>query len=193
MRKKTRLTALLLLLLQCGSGLADDFEVRADNVFDQGFYPGVLCDQCRDSTDHPMDFAAAAYNMFFGDEPWARDSLISWPFRIYNTQGQYAVIWFEDLLFDVPTLLPDLLTVVVRLQNGMVLRFEVLQDGSDLPVGDPAPSSSSDCTCSGGDGEGSEDDPEDIDDEFDPPEYEGTVGIEDPDEDGEFPEWEEEL
>ena len=88
----------------------------------------------------------------------------------------------------------------MRLPNGQIQTFSVLQDGPDLPIGDPNPGlSDSDCFCDGGDDDIGDDDTGD-DDYGDPdeglPEPDetsdptGVVSIVDPDEDGEFPEWE---
>ena len=175
---------------------------RRDDVFAEGeFFPGYLCDECRDPQEHPMDFVAVAYNGFFGEDPWMLGSQLGVPFRIYNLQMQWVVIWFEGIAFDSITLLPDTLNFRVRLANGQILTFTVLQGGPDLPVGEPnpAPPAVDGCTCDGDD-----DDPDDDgngDDEYgdgnddyaEPvdglPEPSGVVSIVDPDDDGGFPEW----
>ena len=172
----------------------------ADDVFGPGFYRGILCDDCRDPYEYPMDFVAVAFNAYFGEDPWLFESNLGWPFRIYTLDGQYVVVWFENFIFNIPTLLPGLFDVYVRFENGRVMSFSILQDGPDLQIGpitepEPDPELESDsCSCAGG---GSDADSENYDepDEFDPdePERTGIVEIEDPDEDGEFEPWDREA
>ena len=82
-----------------GGLLGDD--TRPEDVFDDGeHFPGYLCEECRDPHEHPMDFAAFAFNGFFGDEPWMWDSQLGIPFRIYNLQQQWVSVWFEGIVFD---------------------------------------------------------------------------------------------
>ena len=140
-----------------------------------------------------MDFVAVAYNSYFGDEPWLRESQLGIPFRIYNLDLQWVVVWFEGIAFDGISFLPDTMSIHIRLQNGQILTFSVIQGGPDLPVGDPnpePPADTSDCTC-GGDAGDEEDDYSEPDEGLpEPPERSGRVTIEDPDEDGDFTEWE---
>lgn len=167
-------------------------------VFDNDtFYPGYLCDVCRDPAEYPMDYVAVAYNGMFGEDPWMRGSQLGTPFRIYNLEGKWVVVWFEGIVFDVNTLLPDTMDVRLRLPNGLILTFSVLQGGPDLPIGDPnsEPADPNSCHCGTGDDEGDEgEDDSDLEDE--PPEHPeepghaGVVEIVDPDEDGYFPDWE---
>lgn len=111
-----------------------------DDVFDDDVrIPGYLCDKCRDPAEYPMDFVAVAYNGYFGEDPWMRDSQLGIPFRIYNLAGQWVVVWFEGVVFDVATLLPDTMNVRLRMPDGRILTFTVLQGGPDLPIGDPNP------------------------------------------------------
>ena len=160
--------------------------------------PGYLCEDCRDVYSHPMDFAAMAYNGYFGEDPWMWESELGIPFRIYNLEGQWVAVWFEDIVFDGITFLPDTLEVRLRLPNGQILTFHLLQEGPDLPIGDPdpePPATSGECGCSGYDsgGEGEDDytDPDDgLPEPDEMPEPSGVVSIVDPDEDDEFPEWE---
>ncbi|MGI9272175.1 MAG: hypothetical protein ACR2QT_10400 [Woeseiaceae bacterium] len=163
------------------------------DVFGDDFVPGIVCDVCGDPYEDPMDFVGVAYNAFFGDEPWLAGSDVSWPFRIYNLDGQWVAVWFENILFDMPSLLPDTMEVMVRFQNGLVVTYTVLQDGPTIQVGPEPESGSADCSC-GGDGE-EEDDYADIEEEWEPEESEptGVVEIVDPDEDGEFPDFYDEL
>ena len=126
-----------------------------EDVFDadRRDFPGYICAACRDPYEHPMDYVAVAYNGFFGEDPWMWDGELGWPFRIYTLEMEWVVVWFEDLVFDSITLLPDTLDVRVRLPNGQILTFTVLQDGPDLPIGDPdggSPTPTESCGCDWG-------------------------------------------
>jgi len=191
---------LLSLTLHSVSTFAIEFGEPADDVYDDGFFPGYLCDECRDPDEFPMDFAAFAFNGFFGDNPWLRDTELGIPFRVYALDGQWVVIWFDNVLFDIQTMLPNLLDILLRLNTGQILTFTVVQNGPDLLLGDPEGGSGegSGCSCAGGTGDDSGDDEYDEYDE--PDEYEleeperyGVVEIEDPDENGEFSDWQQEL
>lgn len=176
-------------------GLLGD-SIEGDVFTDDGtVYPGWLCDDCRDPDDYAIDFAAVAYNGFWGENPWMRESRLGIPFRIYNLNGEWVALWFENLLFDSITLLPDTLDIRIRLQTGQIVTITVLQNGPDMPIGDTAPEPTT--SSAGGAGGGGDEDGEDyaeIDDyEWEEPEYSGSVEIIDPDDDGEFPEWQEEL
>lgn len=170
---------------------------------EDGVVPGWGCIECRDPTEHPEDFAAFAYNAYFGSDPWASSSRLGMPFRVYNMHMQWVLIWFDNILFDLPSLLPDTMDIRVRLPSGEVITITVIQGGPDLPVGPPVvpPNISPDgspCTCGGGGG-GEADDSDELPDDGDPgsevdgPGRHGVVDILDPDEDGDFPDWENEL
>lgn len=154
-------------------------------------FPGLACSRCRDPDSYPVDFAAFAYNAYFGDNPWGWELELGIPFRVYNLSGEWTAVWFEDVLMDRYSFLPDTMTVVVRLQTGAVLRVEMLEEGPDMPIGDNDTN-----TTGGGAGGGDDDDYDDMNDdesgdiEIDEPT--GDVEIEDPDEDGKFFDWEEE-
>ena len=173
----------------------DDHDIYDDEPY---IYPGWLCDDCRDPGEHPADFAAFAYNAYWGEYPWAFGSELGIPFRVYNLQLQWVAIWFEDVLFDMPSLLPNTMEIHLRLQTGEVITLTVVQGGPDLPVGDgTGPVQSGGCSCGGG---GNEDDDEfdefdefDGFEEFEEDEPTGIVEIVDPNDDGEFPDWEVEL
>lgn len=164
-----------------------------------GDYPGFVCDLCRDPADHVIDFAAFAYNGVWGEDRWMDTTRLGTPFRVYNLDLDWVVVWFEDVLFDMPSLLPNTLDIRVRLATGEILTITVLQGGPDLPVGsleaDGADAVEA-CGCTGdGGGADGEDDPG-LTEEAEWPEFDdsyGTVEIVDPDADGEFPPWEEEL
>ena len=177
-------------------GLLGD-RIEGDVFDDDANYPGYLCDRCRDPEDHPVDYAAVAYNGYFGETPWMRDSLLGIPFRIYGLDGRWIAVWFEDVLFDMPSFLPNTLDIRIRLPDGRIVTVTVLQDGPDMPVGsDESGDSGSSCDCGGGGGGDEGDDDYTEPDDYEPPDVddpEGIVEIIDPDDDGEFPEWIEEL
>ena len=169
----------------------DNYDIYED---EPGIYPGWLCPECRNPLEYPEDFSAFAYNAYFGEDPWAFGSDLGIPFRVYNLDLQWVAIWFENFLFDMPSLLPNTMEIHVRLRTGEVVTFTVVQGGPDLPVGGVTTiAEPGGCSC--GDGGGGEDydefgdheEPED----FEPPEYDGVVEIVDPGDDGEYPPWEE--
>ena len=158
------------------------------------FFPGHMCEGCRNPESYPVDFAAFTYNTYYGADAWGWELQLGIPFRVYNLAGEWVVIWFENVLLDTYTFLPDTMTIVVRLRNGEILRMEVLEQGPDMPIG--TLDSATSCGCGGGDGGGADDyddmneeEPSDIDNDGPT----GVVDIEDPDENGEFPDWAEEL
>lgn len=179
-------------------GLLGDGSSRPDPFADGENIPGYMCEECRDPNEHPMDFAAFAFNGFFGNDPWMWDSKLGIPFRIYNLDMHYVVVWFEGMIFDSITFLPDTLDIRLRLQSGQILTFTVLQNGPELPIGDPDPDPpevTGGCGCGSdyGSGEGEDEysDPDEgLPEPPDTPDPSGVVTIVDPDEDDEFPEWE---
>ena len=128
--------------------------VLADvDVFDpDGQQPGWLCEQCRDPAAHPEDFAAFAYNAYWGPDAWAWDSILGIPFRIYNLELQWVAVWFEDFFLDAPSLLPNTMQIKLRLNSGEVISIEVLQDGPNMPIGadDGAGHPGDGCFCTSG-------------------------------------------
>ena len=176
-------------------------DAREGDVFTdaEDLYPGWACPDCRDPVAYPLDFAAFAYNGFWGQEPWMMGSRLGVPFRVYNLQLDWVAVWFEDVYFDSFTFLPDTLEVHIRLTTGQILTFTLLQGGPDLPVGsqpgDVEPGAEAGGDGSGGGSGGDGDDDGAVEDDAEPelPDYAGSVEIVDPDEDGEFPPWEEEL
>ncbi len=106
------------------------------------------------------------------------------------------VVWFENFLFDMPSLLPNTMEIHVRLRTGEIITFTVVQGGPDLPVGGEVPPTAPEgCGCGGGEegGEDAEDVADGEDYEASEPAYTGNVEIVDPDDDGNFPEWDVEL
>lgn len=157
---------------------------------DGGDYPGWVCPDCRDPDEHPFDYVAVAYNGFWGSNPWMRTSQLGVPFRIYNLELDWVVVWFEQVFSPNFTLLPDTMQVRLRLRTGEILTFTVLQGGPDLPEADSGPTAPTSGGSSGGESDEDVPDQDDAATDWEPPDYVGTVEIVDPDEDGEFPEWE---
>lgn len=193
--RKCLQAVLLMLAFEATLAIEFDSRDRADDAMDDGFFPGIICHDCRDPAEYPADYAAIIYNGFFGDNPWLLGWKLGLPLRIYSAELGYVVIWFEAALFDAPSLLPNLLNIRIRLPNGVILTLTVLQQGPDMLVGEQDNSAPGDTPSTGeGGGGGGEDyeEPEEFEEiEFDDPI--GHVEIIDPDEDGEFPEWEEEA
>lgn len=185
------LSIMLLLLVFHGSPVfAIEFDELAEDVLDDGFYPGFLCPDCRDPMQYPADYAAVIYNGYFGEDPWLLESTLGVPFRIYNLNTDYVVIWFEGVFFDAPSLLPDLMDIRIRLENGVVITLTVMQDGPDMWIGER---DENDGGGSDGDDDDYEERDEEVEVEIDESDGTGYVEIIDPDENGEFPEWEEEA
>jgi hypothetical protein len=118
---------LLLVLLVTADVSAQDQYGSGDVFEDDGTnYPGWLCVGCQ----LPRDYAAFAYNAYWSNDAWAWDSQLGIPFRVYNLDREWVVIWFEDFLFNVPSLLPDTITIKVRLRSGEIVTFEMVQGTS---------------------------------------------------------------
>lgn len=159
----------------------------------------ILCAECRDPLEYPDDWVNFAFNQVYGESGWL-DFEQADDFFLVNLDGirVYVDVDFVmdgiNLLGNTLPLWPtNLLQITVALPNGVLytaLRSVFL---TPLPVPSPAgPVSGRDTGGSAGDESGDDgaDDPEyDHDEEFELPdfEYTGVTGIEDPDEDGEFP------
>jgi hypothetical protein len=195
MRYSWMMIALTLSLTAASAGALEmsvDYDVFED---DGGVYPGWLCEACRDPADHAFDYAAYSYNAYWGEDPWAFESRLGMPFRVYNRDGEWVVVWFEQFLLDSISLMPSTMDVLVRLPTGEIVTFVVLKNGPDMLVGEPDPVTEFD---TGETSDGGGDDEEDYADdeesyEYEEPELNGIVEILDPDDDGEFPDWLEEL
>ena len=193
MFKPWKVTAVLTAALLSTDAVALDRRLDQD-IFEDGhsIYPGWYCEDCRNPAAYPEDFAAFAFNAYWGDDAWAFSSWLGIPFRVYNPDIQWVAVWFEDFLFDGVSLLPNTMDIRVRLPSGQVITITVVQDGPDMPLGEPeAPGASNRCDCGGGENDPAE--IEDIDNAYEEPERPGRVEIVDPDANGEFPEWEREL
>jgi len=155
------------------------------------------CERCRDPYEHPGDYVNFAYDQIYGDDGWmdfdqADDFYISNPdgFVVY-VDVDYVMYGFELVGLSLPIWPTNLLQIRLALPNGTIYTTLRGVFHRTLPVPtsqDPAPSDPG-----GGDNGGNEgvDDPEDDgnDEEWEPPEIErnGTVEIQDPDENGDFP------
>jgi len=160
-------------------------------------YPVLLCLACRDPMSDSVDFGNFAWNAVWGPnrtpglwDQFAPGAML----KVMNAQGQFVLVWFSDYIhmFGYPT---NTMHINVRLPNGQVLTYAVIQVGIELPVGSVA----ADTTDPGAGGEGSdgEDDAywnDGADYEYpEPDQPDGIVEILDPDDYGEYPDWFEEL
>jgi hypothetical protein len=194
---------LLVFAVHCAGAQAQDRREGRSIWEDDGeIYPGWLCLECRDVYEHPEDYAAFAWNAYFGEHPWAWNSRLGIPFRVYNMDMQWVVVWFTDFVFDTPDFMPETMNVRIRLPNGVIITIELLENGPDLYVDPPPPPPTPVCSCGdGGDGgeEGDDFDEADGEGELDDlPDWGGQdslgiVDIVDPDEHGDFPDFEYEL
>lgn len=155
------------------------------------------CEQCRDPYEHPDDYVNYAYDQIYGDDGWmdfdqADDFYISNPdgFVVY-VDVDYVMHGHQLFGLSLPIWPTNLLQITLALPNGTIYTTLRGVFHRTLPVPtsqDPAPSKPG-----GGDNGDNEgvDDPEDDgdDEEWELPEIEryGTVEIEDPDENGDFP------
>ena len=161
----------------------------------------VVCEDCRDPIEHPEDWANFAVNQVYGRDAWM-DFDQADDFWIFNLEGDRVYVDIDFVMEGIvvfgnewPLWPTNMLKITLVLPNGDML--EVLRSVfmTPLPVPstpepDPDDNSNSGGGESGGDGV---DEPEPGDDEpVEPPEIEivGTTGIEDPDENGDFPETE---
>jgi len=164
-----------------------------------GKYPALVCMECRDPISNNVDFGNFAWNAVWGPNRtiglWD-DYAIGGMLKVVNSQGQYVLVWFSDYLhmFGYPT---NTMLINVRIPNGQVLIYAVLQVGAELPVGEQAGDPWEPEPGDGGaDGEDDPDTGDDSDYGYEPPETDpprGTVEILDPDDNGEYPDWFEEL
>jgi len=161
----------------------------------------IVCADCRNPNHYPDDFVNFAFNQAYGPDAWLTFEQAD-DFYITNLDKQtvYVDIDFVFLGFgfqglQLPFWPTHLLKFTLALPNGTI--YTVLRSKFLTPL--PVPSSD-DGDLSGADG-GTEGDDDDYDydvDEWEETEYdayEGTTGIEDPDEYGNFedPEWCEEC
>ena len=163
----------------------------------------VVCEDCRDPLDHPDDWANFAFNQIYGEDAWM-DFDQADDFWITNLDGvrvygdvDYVMKGVNVFGNEVPLWPTNMLQITLVLPSGQVL--EVLRSIFMTPLPVPAPSGPDADPDSGGTGGGGgesgndgvdEPEPGEEEDPTDPPEIEitGITGIEDPDEDGDFPE-----
>ena len=128
-----KVTALALVALLGTDAQALDRPEDHDIYEDDGYlYPGWLCAACRDPADYPEDFAAFAYNAYWGTDNWAFSSRLGIPFRVYNLQGQWVAVWFEDVFLDVPSLLPNTMDIRIRLETGEIVTIRPSGNAPEL-------------------------------------------------------------
>ncbi len=171
----------------------------ADGAHAQSGAIRVLCEDCRDPVEHPDDWTNFAINQVYGPDAWM-DFDQADDFWIFNLDGDRVYVDIDFVMDGISVLgneLPiwptNMLQITLALPNGDIL--QMLRSIFVTPL--PVPSSPDpDDSGNGGGGESGEDgvdDPEPGEEEHEePPEIEivGITSIEDPDENGEFPELE---
>ncbi len=161
----------------------------------------VYCETCRDPHTYPDDYANFAFNQIYGSSGWMNPEQAD-DFYIENAAGQRVYVDVDFVMhgaeifgINLPIWPDNLLSIRLVLPNGLII--EVIRSifmsplpvpaTPDQPGGGPAPVGGSE------DGEEGVDEPEgDVGDdpELDDyePEFVGSTGVQDPDEDGDFPE-----
>ena len=162
-----------------------------------------ICEDCRDPLEHPDDWTNFAFNQIYGDEGWM-DFDQADDFWIQNLEGDRVYVDVDYVMEginvfgnELPLWPTNMLQFTLALPNGQILVQLRSIFMTPLPVpssppphaGPDSPSPSGDGGESGNDGV-DEPEPGENEEPAEPPEIEivGTTGIEDPDEDGEFPE-----
>jgi len=156
-----------------------------------------FCERCRDPYKHPDDYVNFAYGQVYGNEGWM-DFDQADDFYIRNPDGfvvyvdvDYVMHGFSLVGLSLPIWPSNMLQITLALPNGTIYttRRGVFHRTLPVPTSqDPAPSNPAE----GGDNGSNEgvDDPEGDGDgeDWEAPEIErnGTVRIEDADENGEF-------
>jgi hypothetical protein len=157
----------------------------------------LVCENCRDPLSYPDDWANFAFNQIYGDDAWM-DFDQADDFWIYNLDGDRVYVDVDFVMEginvfgnELPLWPTNLVQITLALPNGRIL--EVLRSVFMTPLPVPAPSGPGTEPHDGGSESGNDgvDDsaPFDEDEPPEPPETEvvGTTGIEDPDENGDFP------
>lgn len=170
--------------------------VLADTSFAQRGATENYCERCRNPYEHPDDYVNFAYGQVYGDDGWMNFDQAD-DFYITNPDG-FLVYADVDFIMQGPALfglrLPmwptNVIQISLALPNGDIYttRRSVFYRTLPVPTSqDPAPGDPGGTDNDGGD-EGV-DDPYDDDEEWELPEIErnGIVEIEDPDENGDFP------
>jgi hypothetical protein len=162
----------------------------------------IYCENCRDPLKYPDDYVNFAFNQVYGEQGWM-DFDQADDFFIENADGVRVYVDVDFVMhsseifgINLPIWPENMLQISLALPNGMIYTSIRSIFMSPLPVpsswepeaDDPEPENE-------GDGEGI-DDPEDElwPEEEEEEEFEwepqGTTGIQDPDENGDFPETE---
>jgi hypothetical protein len=150
------------------------------------------CERCRDPYQNPDDYVNFAYRQIYGDDGWmdfdqADDFYIRNPdgFEVY-VDVDFVMHGFQLNGLSLPLWPSNMLQITMALPNGTIYstRRGVFHRTLPVPTSqDPTPGESD-----GGSNEGV-DDREDDNEEWELPEIErnGKVRVEDPDENGDFP------
>jgi len=178
--------------------------LTADICVAQTSQLNIVCTDCRDPSRYPDDFVNFAFNQAYGSDSWLTFDQAD-DFYITNLDKQtvyvdidFVFLGFGFRGFALPFWPTHLLKFTLALPNGTI--YTVLRSKFLTPL--PVPSSrDGDLGGSNGGTEGDDDeynvDDYDVDDWEEPEydDYEGTTGIEDPDEYGNFeePDWCEEC
>jgi hypothetical protein len=173
--------------------------LAADICVAQTSQLNIVCADCRDPNRYPDDFVNFAFNQAYGPGSWLTfDQADDFYITNLDKQTVYVDIDFVFLGFgfqglELPFWPTHLLKFTLALPNGSI--YTVLRSKFLTPL--PVPSSDDGDPGSSDGGTGGDDDDYGFDDwdetEYDG--YEGTTGIEDPDEYGNFadPDWCEEC
>lgn len=155
------------------------------------------CERCRNPYEHPDDYVNFAYDQIYGDEGWM-DFDQADDFFIRNPDGFVVYVDVDFMMhglelagLTLPIWPANMLQIRLALPNGTIYTTLRSVFHKTLPVPtsqDPVPGSSGEDEEGGNEGV---DDPEYNDDdeewELPEPEHAGTVEIQDPDENGDFP------
>jgi hypothetical protein len=156
----------------------------------------VYCGDCRDPLKYPDDYVNFAFNQVYGEQGWM-DFDQADDFFIQNADGVRVYVDIDFAMhsarffgIDVPFWPQNMVQITVALPNGLIITAmrsifmtPLPVPSSDEPGADePEPEYESDDE--GFDEPDDESSPEDDDFEWEP---QGTTGIQDPDENGDFP------
>ena len=161
----------------------------------------IVCEDCRDPLRYPDDWVNFAFNQIYGEDAWMNFDQAD-DFWIYNLDGDRVYVDVDYVMDGVnvfgnelPLLPTNLLQFTLVLPNGQILELLRSVFMAPLPVPSPAgpeanPDSSGTTGSESGNDGVDEPEPGEEEDPWEPPDVEvvGFTGIEDPDEDGEFPE-----
>ena len=159
----------------------------------------VICEECRDPLMYPDDYVNFAYNQVYGESGWM-DFDQADDFFIENLAGDRVYVDVDFVMhssslfgINLPIWPENMLQITLALPNGLIYTTVRSIFMSPLPVpSSPEPETEEPEGENEGSGEGvddpegeSEPEPElELDEEWGPV---GVTGIQDPDENGEFP------